>query len=138
MLKEVVISKIVYIRSQNAEAAPPLGTVLGNIGVNTVKFCDEFNKLTINLPSYMIVNVKIDINENKTFKFKIQSLSLTFLLNLLKFKSIVTKVSVKEFMCLKLTDVVILALFKFPKKSLKESLRIILGVIKSMNILVVK
>ncbi len=35
------ITKIVYIQSQSAEAAPPLGTILGNVGVNSEKFCTE-------------------------------------------------------------------------------------------------
>jgi ribosomal protein L11 len=139
--KNLNVTKIVYIRSQNAEATPPLGTILGNIGVNTVKFCDEFNKLTIILPSYMVVKVKIDISDNKTFKFKILSLSLTFLINLLKFKHVLNKnggIKDKEFVCIKLQDIVLLALFKFPKLALQESLSVVTGVVKSMNIKIIK
>ena len=36
----------IYLRAQMAESGPPLGTVLGNLGVNTVKFCKEFNDFT--------------------------------------------------------------------------------------------
>jgi len=28
-----------------ADAVPPLGTVLGNLGINAVKFCKDFNDL---------------------------------------------------------------------------------------------
>jgi len=42
-----------FIRSQHAESGPPLGTVLGNIGINAVKFCKEFNEYTKDLPSYL-------------------------------------------------------------------------------------
>jgi len=139
--KSLNIVKIVYVRSQSAEATPPLGTILGNVGVNTVKFCDEFNKFTLTLPSYMVVKVKIDISDNKTFKFYIQSLSLTFVINLLKFKSILNlsdKLNDKEITCIKLKDVVFLSLFKFPHKPLKSALNIILGVTRSMNIKVIK
>ena len=59
--------KIVYIMSHSAEASPPLGTILGNIGVNTVKFCTEFNKLTINIPSYLLLKVKINLEALKIF-----------------------------------------------------------------------
>jgi ribosomal protein L11 len=130
------ITKIVYIQSQNAEAAPPLGTILGNVGVNTVKFCDEFNKFTMNLSSYLIVKVKIDINENKTFKFSILSLNITYLINLLKFRKILKKD--KEFNCISLKNVILLALFKFPNLILEYSLRIFCGILKSMNIIILK
>jgi ribosomal protein L11 len=36
----------IIIRSKSAESGPPLGTVLGNLGVNTVKFVKEFNDFT--------------------------------------------------------------------------------------------
>ena len=42
--RDANFSKIVYIRSQSAEAAPPLGTILGNVGVNSEKFCTDLIK----------------------------------------------------------------------------------------------
>jgi large subunit ribosomal protein L11 len=141
--KDTSLIKIIYIRSQSAEAAPPLGTILGNIGVNTVKFCDEFNKFTVKLPNFLVVKVKININDNKTFSFNLLSLSITYLLKILKYKKII-KVSVfdriyeKEIMCINLKDILVLCLFKFPKKDLKESFNIFNGIIKSMNLKIVK
>lgn len=44
----------------------------------------------------------------------------------------------KEIMCIKLKDVIILSLFKFPNKHLKESLNIFLGIVKSMNLKIIK
>jgi ribosomal protein L11 len=44
--KDIKYIKRCYLMSQKAEAVPPLGTILGNIGVNTIKFCDEFNQFT--------------------------------------------------------------------------------------------
>lgn len=140
---ESYLCKIVYIQSQSAEAAPPLGTILGNVGVNTIKFCDEFNKYTTKLPSYLIVKVKIIINENKSFTFSLVSLSITYLLNLFKFNNTI-KVRVhdrtheKEIMCIKLKNVLILSLFKFPGKNIEESFNIFNGITKSMNLLIVK
>lgn len=135
--------KTIYIRSQNAEAAPPLGTILGNVGVNTVKFCDEFNKNTILLPSFLIVKVKINISANKTFTFNIISLSITYMLKLLKFKKIIKinfydRLIDKEIVCVNLKDIIILALFKFPGKQLKESFNILYGIVKSMNIKIIR
>lgn len=89
VIKDTSLIKIIYIKSQSAEAAPPLGTILGNIGVNTVKFCEEFNKYTNKLPIFLVIKVKININDNKTFTFNLVSLSITYLLKLLKFKKII-------------------------------------------------
>ncbi len=141
--RDTDLIKIIYIQVQNAEPTPPLGTILGNIGVNTVKFCDEFNKFSIKLPSFLVVKVKININENKTFHFNIVSLSITYLLKLLKFKNIIQirvhdRMHEKEIMCIKLKDIIILSLFKFPEKSLKESFNILFGITKSMNLKIIK
>jgi ribosomal protein L11 len=137
------ITKICYIQSQSAEAAPPLGTILGNVGVNSEKFCTEFNKFTLNLPSYIIVKVIIDINENKTFKFFLKNISITYTLKLLKFKHIIKirvydRIHDKEIMCVKLKDIILLCLFKFPSKTLEESFKIFSGIIKSMNLRILK
>jgi ribosomal protein L11 len=141
--RDLGLSKIVYIQSQNAEAAPPLGTILGNVGVNTIKFCDEFNKFTSKLPSYLMVKVRININDNKSFNFLLISLSITYILKLLKFKNIMKiriydRVYDKEIMCIKLKNILILSLFKFPEKNLEESFNILNGITKSMNLLIVK
>jgi len=72
--------------SNKALPVPPLGTILGNIGVNTINFCDEFNNYTKNLPNYFLLQVKIDIYENKSFKFFIKRSQTGFLINLLKFE----------------------------------------------------
>jgi|JI61114C2RNA_FD_contig_123_58823_length_1723_multi_6_in_0_out_2_1 ribosomal protein L11 len=135
--------KIIYIRSQSAEAAPPLGTILGNVGVNTVKFCEEFNKYTATLPSFLVVKVKINISENKLFTFSILSLSVTYMIKLLKFKKIIKvnffdRIIDKEIICISLSDIIIIALFKFPKKDLKESFKILYGIVKSMNLKIIK
>lgn len=141
--KDLDLCKIVYIQSQSAEAAPPLGTILGNIGVNTIKFCDEFNKFTVKLPSYLIVKVKIIINDNKSFSFSIVSLNINYILNLLKFKNIIKvrvhdRIHDKEIMCIKLKNILILSLFKFPGKNIEESFNIFYGITKSMGLLIVK
>jgi len=39
-----------FIQAQKADPSPPLGTVLGNSGLNTIKFCNEFNIYTEKLP----------------------------------------------------------------------------------------
>jgi len=59
----------ITIKAQSAESGPPLGTVLGNIGVNAIKFAKDFNEFTVDLPNYFKVNVKIFIYINNNYKF---------------------------------------------------------------------
>ena len=47
---DVTHVKKCFLTSHAAEPVPPLGTILGNLGVNTVKFCEEFNIFSKNLP----------------------------------------------------------------------------------------
>lgn len=75
-----------YILAQGADAAPPLGTVLGNLGVNSINFCKDFNVATEDLPSFLTLSVTIEIFSNKSYKFLIKNLPLTPLLNLLVFE----------------------------------------------------
>jgi len=63
------IKLILYIKAGQAESGPPLGTILGNIGVQTVKFCKEFNEFSKDLPLYFLLKVKIIISENKKKNF---------------------------------------------------------------------
>src|SRR4051794_2695530 len=74
----------IYIRANTAESGPPLGTTLGNIGVNTIKFCKEFNEFTKDLPNYFLLKVNISITENKSFNFIIEMPSIGSLIYLLK------------------------------------------------------
>lgn len=127
---EVSHIKKCYLISKKAEPLPPLGTILGNLGVNTVKFCEEFNIYTKNLPFYYTLKVIIYIFDNRSFKFEVMFPSISFILNLLKFEKII---KIKFFdrlhdqivVCVLLKDVIQLALFKFPKIDLKKSICLI-------------
>jgi large subunit ribosomal protein L11 len=130
------LTKILYIQSQNADPSPPIGTILGNVGINTAKFCEEFNKFSKSLSLYFTVKVKIEINDNKTFTFSILSISLSNLFKLLKYKP--AQEATKEIYYIKLKDVILLSLFKFPKYDIQNSFDIVLGIAKSMNIKIIK
>jgi large subunit ribosomal protein L11 len=128
--------------SNKAEPVPPLGTILGNIGVNTIKFCDEFNIFTKNLPVYFLLKVTIYIFENRTFKFSMKAPSTGFLLNLLKFdKKVKVKVHdrihEKTISCISMQDVLKIALFKFKNLDLEKSVPVVWGSVKSFNLIVV-
>jgi len=81
---EAKFIKRCYLMSHNAEPIPPLGTILGNLGVNTMKFCEEFNFFTKNLPNYFLLAVSISIYDNKSFTFKICYSSIGFFFKFIK------------------------------------------------------
>lgn len=134
--------KNIYIKSQGADPSPPLGTVLGNIGVNTVNFCNAFNTYTNKLPSYFLLNVNINIFDNRSFAFTTSLPTLGFILNLLKFERII-KVKVndrmhdKMIMCVKLYQLLKVIKLKFGVINF-NSVCITKGTIKSMNLVIVK
>lgn len=132
----IPIKLILYIRSNSAESGPPLGTTLGNIGVNTLKFCKEFNELTKDLPSYFLLKVTILVSENKSYTFSIELPSIGFLLYLLKhedsFKD--SNGTLHFYYYIYLEDLLKLAKFKFPSFDLEKSTRIIKGSLLSSNI----
>jgi len=142
-IKEYKYLKINFIQSSSADPAPPLGTVLGNLGVNTTSFCTQFNNFTSKLPSYFLLRVYIYIASNKSFKFNIKLPTTSFILNLLKFELTIKvhihgKLQEKIIVCVKLFSLVKLAKFKFPKLDLIHSLPIVFGTAKSFNIQVVR
>lgn len=58
-----------YLRAQSVDVGPPLGTVLGHLGVSIQRFSKDFNKYTSKLPLYFIVRTKIVIFTNKEYAF---------------------------------------------------------------------
>lgn len=81
-MKEKIIK--IFIKAQSAESGPPLGTVLGNLGVNSLKFCKDFNEFTNDLPNYFKLFCIIKILENKSFTYTINCSSIGYFLSLLK------------------------------------------------------
>jgi len=139
---EAKFIKRCYLMSHNAEPIPPLGTILGNLGVNTMKFCEEFNFFTKNLPNYFLLAVSISIYDNKSFTFKICYSSIGFFLNLLKFEKTINvkqhdRINNKIISCITKKDLIQLALFKYPEYKLYKSIYIICGSIKSIGIIII-
>jgi len=81
---EITHIKKSFIMANKAEPVPPLGTILGNIGVSTIKFCEEFNLFTKNLPTYILLKVTIYIFDNRTFKFSVKAPSTGFFIEFIK------------------------------------------------------
>lgn len=127
---DITFKKEIFLKSTNAEPAPPLGTILGNLGVNTIKFCEEFNLFTKSLPIYFLVKVIIYVFENRSFNFKVLCPSTGFFLNLLKFERTIrirlfNKYDEKVINCITLKNIIQLALYKFPQINLYKSIFLI-------------
>ncbi|WNE41522.1 MAG: 50S ribosomal protein L11 [Mycoplasmataceae bacterium] len=64
------------------------GAALSSWGINMPTFCREFNAKTSNQETGKIVNVKIEVSEDKSYKFEIKGTPTSLLLkNLLKNKN---------------------------------------------------
>jgi ribosomal protein L11 len=129
---------ILYIRANSAKIGPPLGTTLGNIGVNTAKFVKEFNEHTKELPNYFLLKVIILISESKNFTFSVELPSLGFFCSLLKKEQ---KIKDKNGMIIMynyitLEEFVKLAKFKFPIYDFQKALKIIKGSLINSNIII--
>lgn len=100
---------LLYIQSQNADPAPPLGTVLGNVGVNTVNFCKDFNTATASLPPFYTVGVRVEVYSNRTYRFDVLPPTVNCFIGLLS-KTIATPKGLKgNYRSIRLRDVVLLA-----------------------------
>ena len=142
MERDLKYNKVLFIRSRFADPSPPLGTVLGNIGVNTVNFCTMFNNYTSLLPDYFLLRVDIKIFDNRSFSFNVGLPSVGFILSLLRFERIIKveinrKLKDKLILCIKLYDVLKLIKFKFGIVDY-NTISVMKGSIKAMNLVIVR
>lgn len=128
MQKEIVAHVCIFIRSQQAEATPPLGTVLGNLGLNAIKFCKEFNEFTQELPSYFYLRVFISIFEDKSFSIRVAAPTIGFILSLARYDK-TSKLHGKDITehCVSLKTIVEIARFKLPQEDITKAVPIVLG-----------
>ena len=67
--KKVVANLKMKVPAGGATPAPPVGSTLGQYGVNTQDFINPFNEQTADLRGQGDVGVKITIYEDRTFTF---------------------------------------------------------------------
>ena len=128
-----------FIRAQMADSGPPLGTVLGNIGINATKFCKDFNEFTKELPVYFLLKVKISILEDRSYSFMVFLPTTGLLLSLLRTQFII-RVNSKDVKkpSVSLKNLVQLAKFKFPYLSLYRAMCLVLGSARSCGFIIIR
>lgn len=79
MAKEIVRKIKIQIPAAKATPAPPVGTVLGPVGVNLQEFCSQFNEATRDKAGD-IVPVEICVYDDRSFTFVLKTPPTPFLL----------------------------------------------------------
>lgn len=79
MAKEIVRKIKIQIPAAKATPAPPVGTVLGPVGVNLQEFCTQFNEATKDRAGD-IVPVEICVYDDRSFTFVLKTPPTPFLL----------------------------------------------------------
>lgn len=117
--KKALIIKNFWIQifSQQAEVGPPLGTILGNVGIHTAKFAKEFNDFSSSLPAYFRLRVNVIVRKDKSYIFSVLPPSSGEILALLR----------QEEGIIKLREIIKLAMFQFPELTLQKSVPIVLS-----------
>jgi len=113
-----IIKFSMFLRAKNVDSGPPLSTILGNYGVNTVAFCKEFNEITKELPNYFLLEVIIIINSDRTFNFSVKEPTVAFLLKLVMKKREIFKMGsgglkVDYIKVIYLKDIYLISKFKY-------------------------
>ena len=66
--KKVLATVTLQIRAGQATPAPPVGTALGQHGVNIMEFCKQYNEATQQF-SGQVIPVELTIYEDRSFSF---------------------------------------------------------------------
>ena len=66
--KKVLASVKLQIKAGQATPAPPVGTALGQHGVNIMEFCKQYNEATQQF-SGQVIPVELTIYEDRSFSF---------------------------------------------------------------------
>lgn len=142
MEKEIIKHLSLILRSNKVESGPPLSTILGNFGINTVKFVKDFNEFTKDLPDYFLLEVHINIYNDRTYEFFFKNLNISLFLNLVSFnKEFLVKGSggykPQKYKVIKLQDIIYISILKFGFCN-NRILNLIFGSINSMGLIIIK
>lgn len=111
--------------------SPPLGPVLGQRGINIMKFCKEFNALCLGMHDSIPLLVYIYIYTNNEYKTVIRKPLLSYIINTIKKKYLVIDVRYIYEISKYLNDN-----YNYPK-SIESECKSIISYLKSKKIKVV-
>jgi len=139
---EVVKKFSIFLRSNKVESGPPLSTILGNFGINTVKFVNDFNDYTKELPDYFLLVIHVVIYTDKTYSFDIAEPTVALLLRLVCVeKDFLVKGSggyiSNKYKAVCVDDLILISVFKFGFFN-ECTLKTILAILNSMDLYVVE
>jgi len=130
----------ICLRMGSVESGPPLSTILGNFGINTIKFVKDLNDYTSELPTYFLLVVNVVINSDRTYKFNINEPSVTQFLRILSKKKQIFVLSQGGFKAIdikviNIKDLLFISRIKFNNED-DSSLRMLYGSINSLDMYV--
>lgn len=140
MAKEVVKKIKLQIAAGKATPAPPVGTVLGPVGINLQDFCTKYNDATREKMGD-ILPVEISIYDDRSFDFVIKTPPAAFLLmkaaNVKKGSSKGSSESVGSITRAQLKEIAETKLPDLNAYTVDEAMKIVEGTARNMGIKVV-
>ena len=125
------------IPAGKATPAPPVGTVLGPVGINLQEFCTKYNDATKDKMGD-VLPVVISVYEDRTFDFVIKTPPTAFLIKkILKLKKGSAKGSTEVVATLTKDQLKEIAEIKLPDLNcytVEEAMKIVAGTAKNMGV----
>ena len=137
MAKEVTKKIKLQIPAGKATPAPPVGTVLGPLGVNSGEFCVKYNDATKDKMGD-IVPVEISVYDDRSFDFVVKTPPTSFLLkkyaNVQKGSTTGAKQTVATINNATLKEIAEIKLPDLNAYTVEEAMKIVAGTAKNMGI----
>lgn len=140
-IREDDIKFSIALRIGFIESGPPLSTILGNYGVNSVKFTKDLIEYIQGIPPFVVIVVEVIIASDKTYKINVCEPSLGQIIRIASYKTkFIDYVSggKKEIdvVVIKLLDLLKICMLKFGNCD-NNSLLMIYGCVHSTGVYIV-
>lgn len=140
MAKDIKVKIKLQIAGGSATPAPPVGSSLGQHGVNIMEFCKQFNAKTVDRKGET-VPVLITVYTDRTFDFVLKTPPVTELIKKkLRLQKGAARPHEQKVGALSKADVAEIARIKLPDlnaHALEEAMKIVAGSARSMGVEVV-
>jgi len=131
MENKVILKKVrLTLPAGKATVAPPVGSMLGQYGINMMDFCKAFNAETKSLENNISIPVLVTVYKDKSFSFIVKKPRVSFLL-----KKLYQKNKSYGIPYVSLLDIYKIALVKANNETeLKSICKSIIGSCRSMRL----